>query len=58
MSLQMPLVCNGYGNYESMQTLNGELFCVDSDGISVTNYLKEIPSCSSYLYYQINSVYG
>lgn len=53
LSLQMPLVCNGYGNYEPIQTLNGDLFCVDNDGFSVTNYLNEIDSCSPYLYYEI-----
>lgn len=54
----MPLVCNGYGNYEPIQTLNGDLFCVDNDGFSVTNFLNKIDSCSKYLYYEVNIVYG
>lgn len=58
ISLQMPLVCDGYGNYESIQTLNGDLFCVDKDGFSVTNYLNGITDCRPYLYYQINNVFG
>ncbi|KAG4072873.1 hypothetical protein HA402_002616 [Bradysia odoriphaga] len=52
MSMQMPLVCDGYGNYESIQTLNGDLFCVDRDGFSVTHYLSDMPSCSDHLYYE------
>lgn len=58
MSLQMPLVCNGYGNYEPIQALNGDMFCVDKDGFSVTSYLNETPNCNLHLYYEINSVYG
>lgn len=53
--LNFPLACNGFGNYEPLQNINGHLFCIDEDGFSVTDYLnisssQEEINCNQYLY--------
>lgn len=54
--LNFPLACNGYGNYEPIQNINGQYFCVDQDGFAVTDYLNVSSSsqqinCNQFLYY-------
>ncbi|KAJ6643176.1 hypothetical protein Bhyg_08132 [Pseudolycoriella hygida] len=52
------LICDGYGNYKPIQSINEHVFCVDSDGFNVTERKSEIDSCSQFLYKEINPVYG
>lgn len=54
--MNFPLSCNGNGNYDTIQDINGQYFCVDRDGFAVTDYitLQSVVGfdCSQYLYYQ------
>lgn len=56
--MNFPLACNGYGNYDKQQHLNGQSFCVDADGFAVTDYFNMSSSttqqinCNQYLYYE------
>lgn len=58
--LSFPLACNGYGNYDPIQNLNGKYFCVDQDGFAVTDYLNITSAigldCTQYLYYSVRPV--
>ncbi|CAD7082149.1 unnamed protein product [Hermetia illucens] len=49
------LACNGNGNYESIQDINGQFFCVDRDGFAVSVPIEtdHAPDCEKYIYYEI-----
>lgn len=54
--MNFPLSCGGNGNYDPIQDMNGQYYCVDRDGYAVTGYIP-LPSvvgldCKQYLYYE------
>ncbi|XP_055842142.1 uncharacterized protein LOC129909166 [Episyrphus balteatus] len=52
------LTCSGNGNYESIQDINGKIFCVDGDGFAVSDPVETdiLPDCSKYIYYETRGV--
>lgn len=53
--LTMTLICQGNGNYQTMQDINGRVFCVDNDGFAVSGYFESTDglNCDDYLYYKM-----
>ncbi|XP_058460510.1 uncharacterized protein LOC131436066 [Malaya genurostris] len=48
--LEMVLLCEGNGNYRTLQDRNGELFCVDRDGFEVATQQKVTSEEECYQY--------
>lgn len=50
---ELQLVCNGNGNYEPIQSINKQFFCVDKDGYAITGYFDsgDNLNCEQYMYY-------
>lgn len=55
--LELPLLCAGNGNYESLQDANGKLYCVDQDGFAISDYFKisEGFDCEKYMYDKVTT---
>lgn len=55
--MELPAVCAGNGNYESLQDINGKLYCVDQDGYAVSDYFKPSDGfdCTKYMYDKITA---
>ncbi|GAB0090429.1 Thyroglobulin type-1 domain-containing protein [Sergentomyia squamirostris] len=52
--LALTLQCAGNGNYNTLQDLNGQIFCVDRDGFVVSDIYPpdtETVDCNQHLYY-------
>ncbi|XP_019933156.3 uncharacterized protein LOC109623117 isoform X2 [Aedes albopictus] len=48
--LQLELLCEGNGNYATLQDRNGELFCVDRDGFVVAERVQPETNCEEYIF--------
>lgn len=50
--LEFPAMCAGNGNYESIQDVNGKIYCIDQDGFAISNYFKpsDALDCTKYMY--------
>lgn len=53
--LSLSLSCSGNGNYDSIQGLNGKIFCVDRNGYPLTDYFNTMHglNCDDYSYDKI-----
>lgn len=53
--LEFPLICDGYGNYQSVQHSNKLSYCVDKDGFAVSDYFEKGTevNCNKYLFYEV-----
>lgn len=48
--LQLELLCEGNGNYATLQERNGELFCVDKDGFVVAERVQPETNCEEFMF--------
>ncbi|XP_055628408.1 uncharacterized protein LOC129769900 isoform X2 [Toxorhynchites rutilus septentrionalis] len=48
--LQFVLECEGNGNYQMLQSRNGNLFCIDRDGFEVANNVEAEEDCSAHMF--------
>ncbi|XP_058828729.1 uncharacterized protein LOC131688468 [Topomyia yanbarensis] len=48
--IDMVLLCEGNGNYKTLQDRNGELFCVDRDGFEVASQVSSDTECGQYMF--------
>lgn len=45
MRFEHPYTCDSGGNYVPLQTINGQAFCVDSDGFLTSDVVPEDRKC-------------
>lgn len=48
--MTLELLCEGNGNYATLQDRNGELFCVDRDGFVAAERVTEDTDCQEYIF--------
>lgn len=48
--MQFVLECEGNGNYQMLQSRNGNFFCIDRDGFEVASDVEPESDCTEYMF--------